>query len=77
MIRKPDVVLLIALFICLSTPAFAYLDPGTGSMILQVIIGAVAAALVSIKLAWRRINDVIALVFRRKPKPKVVARPED
>lgn len=77
MIRKPDVVLLVALFVCLSTPAFAYLDPGTGSMILQVIIGAIAAALVSIKLAWRRINDVIASVFRRKPKPKAVVRPDE
>jgi hypothetical protein len=74
MIRKSDVVLLATLFVCLSTPAFAYLDPGTGSMIAQVIIGALAAALVSIKLAWKRINDAIASVFRGKPNPRAVAK---
>jgi hypothetical protein len=38
----------LALSICIATaePAYAYLDPGTGSIILQSIIGAVAAGLV-------------------------------
>jgi hypothetical protein len=73
MMRKSDAVLLAAVFVCLSTPAFAYLDPGTGSMILQVIIGAIAAALVSIKLAWRRIVDVVGSVFGRKSEPNAEA----
>jgi hypothetical protein len=33
----------------------AYLDPGTGSVILQIIAGGVAAVAVSAKLFWRRI----------------------
>jgi hypothetical protein len=74
MARKFDIVLLAALFACLSSPAFAYLDPGTGSMIAQVIIGAIAAALVSIKLAWRRIVDAVGWVFGREPRPR--AEPE-
>jgi len=32
--------------------AFAYLDPGTGSMLLQVILGGVAAVGVALKLYW-------------------------
>ncbi|HET9215145.1 MAG TPA: hypothetical protein VFN93_10370 [Gaiellaceae bacterium] len=32
----------------------AYLDPGSGSMILQAIVGGVAAAAVVGKLYWRR-----------------------
>ena len=36
--------------------AFAYLDPGTGSMLLQVILGGVAALAVALKLFWYRIT---------------------
>jgi hypothetical protein len=39
-----------------AVPAHAYLDPGTGSMILQVILGGVAAASVALKLYWQRIK---------------------
>ncbi|MCV0386472.1 MAG: hypothetical protein K5821_08560, partial [Nitrobacter sp.] len=33
MTRKSDVALLVVIFSCLSTQAFAYLDPGTGSIV--------------------------------------------
>jgi len=35
--------------------AYAYLDPGTGSMILQGVIGGLAAAAVVAKLYWHRL----------------------
>jgi hypothetical protein len=41
--------------------AYAYLDPGTGSMILQAIIGAVAMGYVIIRQWWTS----IAAFFRR------------
>jgi hypothetical protein len=31
-----------------------YLDPGAGSLVLQLILGGIAGALVSLKLFWRR-----------------------
>jgi hypothetical protein len=34
--------------------AWAYLDPGTGSMILQLLLGGIAGAIVVLKLYWRR-----------------------
>jgi hypothetical protein len=34
--------------------AWAYLDPGTGSMVLQLLLGGVAGAIVILKLYWRR-----------------------
>ena len=43
----------------------AYLDAGSGSMILQVIIGGFAAAAVSLKLFWRRITTFLGI---RKPE---------
>jgi hypothetical protein len=35
-------------------PAFAYLDPGTGSIIVQAIIGAVGGGLVLGRMYWQR-----------------------
>jgi len=44
----------------------AYLDPGTGSMILQVILGGLAAAAVFLKMFW---NRVLVALRIRKPRP--------
>jgi len=38
---------------------FAYLDPGTGSMIVQLLVGGLAAAGVALKLYWRRLLSVL------------------
>ncbi len=35
--------------------AFAYLDPGTGSLILQMLIAALVAVSFSIKIFWKKI----------------------
>ena len=45
----------------LANPAYAYLDPGTGSIILQLLLGGVAGALLVSKLYWHRLKSV----FRR------------
>jgi hypothetical protein len=37
-----------------AAPAYAYLDPGTGSMILQVLLGGVAGVALVGKLYWHR-----------------------
>ncbi len=37
-------------------PAYAYLDPGTGSMMLQLLLGGVAGALVVGNLYWQKIK---------------------
>jgi hypothetical protein len=41
--------------------ALAYLDPGSGSMILQAVVGGVAAAAVMGKLYWRRFLRLIGI----------------
>ena len=47
-------------------PVLAYLDPGTGSMMLQVILGGIAAVGVALKLYWHKLR--VALGFRGKEK---------
>ena len=39
-------------------PAHAYLDPGTGSLILQLVLGGVAGALVVVKLYWNKLKSL-------------------
>lgn len=50
--------LLVGLTVVLIVPqaAHAYLDPASGSMILQAVIGGVAAAALAFKFYWRRIQ---------------------
>ncbi len=55
------------------TQVLAYLDPGSGSIILQVIIGGVAAAAVTAKLYWARLMKFLRI---RKPDEDEVAEPE-
>ena len=53
----------ISLFLTISS-AHAYLDPGTGSIILQAIIGALAAIVVALKLYWHKF--LVFLKIRKK-----------
>jgi len=49
----------------LSRSAFAYLDPGTGSYILQMVLAAVLGGLVALGVFWRRVVLFLKRVFGR------------
>ncbi len=54
--------------------AIAYLDPGTGSMLVQLLVGGVAAAGVFARLYWGRLLRLLRI---RKDKPELrEAEPE-
>ncbi|MGI9292762.1 MAG: hypothetical protein ACR2PS_02165 [Pseudomonadales bacterium] len=46
----------LAVFAAFASPAHAYLDPGTGSLLLQGAIAAIAASAFTIKTYWYRIR---------------------
>lgn len=50
-----------------AAPAFAYLDPGTGSIILQGLLAGVAIVVAAGSVFWHRIKSTFASLFRRKP----------
>jgi hypothetical protein len=50
------------------TTIFAYLDPGSSSMIVQMFLGGLAAAGVALKLYWRRFLKFLHI---RKEDPEV------
>ena len=39
-------------------PADAYLDPGTGSMVLHLVVGAIAGGLMVIKVYWYKFKSL-------------------
>ena len=48
--------------------SYAYLDPGTGSIILQAILGFVAAAAATISIYWAKFKSIINKIFRKETK---------
>lgn len=56
-------VLLTAAF---TSPAFAYLDPGTGSMVLQAILGVVAIAGATVSVYWQRVRSFFSSFGNKK-----------
>lgn len=53
--------------VSLTAPAFAYLDPGTVSMLLQGIIAAIAGGITVVSLYYHRLK---AFFFKKLPKPE-------
>jgi hypothetical protein len=47
--------------------AHAYIDPGTGSFILQAILGVIAVSAVTIKIYWKRIKQFCLRLIRKEP----------
>jgi uncharacterized membrane protein len=45
--------------------ALAYIDPGTGSMIIQGLLAAIAACAVTIGIFWGRLKNVFRKLFRQ------------
>ncbi len=45
---------------------FAYLDPSTGSFIIQLVIAGLLGGLFAIKLFWKKIGAFLKRVFSRK-----------
>lgn len=62
-----SLVLPVALVLLLTQPALAYLDPGTGSYILQLLIGGILGGLFAVALFWKR---VMAFIRRLLTKGK-------
>lgn len=60
-----SIVLIYTVFV-LTRPAYAYLDPGSGSMVLQAILGIFAAALVVLKFYWARLLKFFGLRKEQK-----------
>jgi len=54
--------------LCYSQSAVAYLDPGTGSLILQMLIAGIMGSIFTIKLYWYQLKTFITKLFGHKKK---------
>ncbi len=52
--------ILIGASLTFASPAYAYLDPGTGSIILQSILAGIAVAMGMLRLYWHRFKSFVA-----------------
>ena len=61
------VLLVLSVGIALPLTAQAYIDPGSGSLVLQLLIGSVVGLFVAVKLYWKKI---VAFVTLKKASEK-------
>jgi hypothetical protein len=47
--------------------AHAYLDPGTGSFVLQMLLGGIAGVMVVVRLYWEKLKLAIGRAFNIGP----------
>lgn len=47
-------------------PAYGYIDPGTGSYVLQILLGVLLTALYTLKIYWRHVVRFLRDTFTRK-----------
>lgn len=57
--RNKVLVLIFAMVLIAPRQAYAYLDPGTGSLLIQMLIGGVIAGLYTIKMYWYQLKSFL------------------
>ena len=58
--------LFIILLLVTQVNAYAYIDPGTGGIILQAIIGFIAAGIGIVSLYWQKFKEKLKKIFKSK-----------
>jgi hypothetical protein len=54
------------LYLIFPRTAYAYLDPGTGSYVLQIILAAFVGVAFTIKIYWGKIKTIFVNLFSKK-----------
>lgn len=63
------ILIVLALFYLVFTEkVYAYLDPGTGSYILQLIIASLLGGLFALKMFWSKVKNFFVNLFSSKHK---------
>ena len=78
MIMSQKKLLFFVLIGCLVTsPAYAYLDGGTGSVLVQSFIAGIAGFLALVKLYWQQVKGFYRKIFSKKHAPAATDRTDD
>ena len=49
-----------AIWVGVCTTAQAYIDPGTGSLVLQILIGSIAGGIAVARLYWTKLREIMS-----------------
>jgi len=60
--------ILSAVYVMFPPRTYAYLDPGTGSYVLQVLLAAFLAGALTLKMYWKRIRVFVKGLFSKEKK---------
>ena len=66
--KKHSLFLSLFIYFILINKSYAYLDPGTGSMILQAILGFIAASLAYLSFYWGKVKTFFNKLFKKNKK---------
>lgn len=58
------------LYLIFPQVAYSYLDPGTGSYILQIILAAFVGVAFTMKIYWAKIKTFLVNLFSKKSEKK-------
>jgi hypothetical protein len=68
--RTPQIVSVVLIiygsWICFPSCAYGYIDPGTGSFLLQLLIGFVLGGIFAMKVFWGKVTAFLARIFKGK-----------
>jgi len=60
------ILLAAAVALCFPQYAYAYIDPGTGSYVFQIVIAAFVAVSFMVKIYWLKIKGFLGRLFSKK-----------
>ncbi len=64
--KSVTLIIFITLYILVSyQPAYAYIDPATGSYLLQILLAGLLGALFAIKMFWRNLKAFFSRIFSK------------
>ena len=66
MCKKDSLILVLGLVLASQLPAHAYLDPGTGSLVLQILLAMFAGIIYWVKIQWNNIKVAFQKIIDKK-----------
>ena len=66
LVLKRGSLILVLYFLFFYRNAYAYLNPGTGNLIMQVIVGVLIGGTVAIRMSWRKVRSFFAGLHSKK-----------
>jgi hypothetical protein len=68
--KKVTIILALLINLILPSKVYAYIDPGSSSIILQAIVAAIVGAWTAITIYWQKLKIFFLKIFKKKREKK-------